>query len=183
MVSLKQLPLWFYTAALLLLAGTIYYGVETYLTTKLTQALNHPDNIIVDEHTPALLVFTKAHFLSENGNIAEAIRLYASLHTTEDHNLRALAFYNLATLYLQDGAKRWNAHGVLEAAHVSTEVELAKENYREALRLNPELWQARYNLEYAWRITPPPKEREKADFQGRKASIFSTLPGLPAGGP
>jgi mxaK protein len=72
---------------------------------------------------------------------------------------------------------------VLEHARVDTLVELAKESYRAALRLNPDNWDARYNLEYAFRITPPPKERAKSDFQGSKSSVFATMPSLPGGGP
>jgi mxaK protein len=105
------------------------------------------------------------------------------LRNTGNQELQVKALYNLATLYLKDAAQRWNARGVLDAAHVGTEIELAKENYREALRLQPGNWAARFNLEYAFRITPPPKEKAKADFQGSKSSVFSTLPGLPGGGP
>lgn len=183
MEFLKRLPIWFYCVVVLLVGGAVYHGLAWYQLNKINNALMNPDRISIDENTPALLVFAKARHLDKTGSSGEAIPLYSSLRTTEDSELRTRALYNLATLYLKDGAKRWNAHGVLEATHVSTEIELAKENYREALRLCPELWDARFNLEYAWRITPPPKERGKADFQGTKSSVFSTLPGLPAGGP
>jgi len=183
MASLKRLPLWFYGLAVLLAGGVAWHGAALWRLEAQVQALAAPDNILVDENTPALLVFAKARRLAEAGNPDEAIRLYAGLGNTPAPDLRARAFHNLATLYLGDAAKRWNARGVLEAARVGTQVELAKENYREALRLEPGNWDARFNLEYAWRITPPPKEKAKADFQGSKSSVFSTLPGLPGGGP
>ncbi len=183
MEQLKRLPVWFYCVAILLAGGAVWHGATMWRLAVLNHALAEPDNIIVDENTPAVLIFAKARRLAQTGNAGEAIRLYSSLRNTQDQDLRARALHNLATLYLGDAAKRWNAHGVLEATHVGTEVELAKENYREALRLAPDDWDARFNLEYAWRITPPPKEKPKADFQGTKSSVFSTLPGLPGGGP
>ncbi len=183
MEYLKRLPVWWYCLAVLLAGGALYHGAALWRQENLDRALAAPDTIAVDENTPAVLIFAKARRLAQTGNPAEAIRLYASLRNAENQDLRARALHNLATLYLADAAQRWNAHGVLEAAHVGTQVELAKENYREALRLNPDNWDARFNLEYAWRITPPPKERAKADFKGSKSSVFSTLPGLPGGGP
>ena len=179
----KQLPSWFYLLATVLLIGAVYHGIKVYRQAFYFQMIANPEKIIVDENTPDILVFTKAIYFAKSGHSNEAARLYASLRNTQDMDLRIRALHNLATLYLRDGAKYWNANGVLEAAHVSTQVDLAKQNYREALRLNPEDWDARYNLEYAWRITPPPKEKAKADFQGSKSSVFSTLPGLPGGGP
>lgn len=183
MDTLKRLPLGFHVLALLVLGGLFYHGFGLYRLATLNQALANPDAIVVDENTPPVLVFAKARRLDQSGNSGEAARLYGSLRNTEDADLRARAFHNLGTLYLRDGAKHWNAHGVLEYAHVSTQLQLAKENLREALRLNPQDWDARHDLEYAFRITPPPKELGKADFKGSKSSVFSTLPGLPAGGP
>jgi mxaK protein len=183
MERLKYLPLWWYCLMAALCGVLGYQAWAGYREYTIEKALANPSAIIVDEYTPAVLVFTKARYLDQTGNSGEAIRLYASLRNTGNQELQVKALYNLATLYLKDAAQRWNARGVLDAAHVGTEIELAKENYREALRLQPGNWAARFNLEYAFRITPPPKEKAKADFQGSKSSVFSTLPGLPGGGP
>jgi mxaK protein len=182
-LKFRRLAAWVYGLTLFLFGGAVYQGVTVYRLEALNQAIAHPGNIIIDDHTPPILIFDKAMHLNQTGKAGEAIRLYASLRNTPEPDLRARAFHNLAGIYLRDGAQHWNAHGVLDYARVSTEVELAKQNYREALRLNPDDWDARYNLEYAWRITPPPKEKPKADFQGTKSSVYSTLPGLPGGGP
>ncbi len=179
----KRLPVWFYLGLFVLLAGAGYHGLELLRLEQFKHAIANPAGIIVDENTPPVLVFAKARWLDQTGNVGEAIRLYSSLRNARDPDLRSRAFHNLGTIYLRDGAKRWNARGVLDYAHVSTLVELAKENYQEALRLNPDDWDARYNLEYAFRITPPPKEKGKSDWKGSKPSVFSTLPGIPGGGP
>ncbi|QSA98434.1 lipopolysaccharide assembly protein LapB [Methylococcus sp. EFPC2] len=177
------LPIWFYALAVLVLVGLAVETVRVYEASSLQNALAHPAEIEIDDDTPPLLVFAKARSLEQSGEREEAIRLYGSLAKTEDPDLRERALHNLATGYLREGAALWHSRGVLEYSRVNTLVELAKDNYREVLRLNPGNAGARHNLEYAYRITPPPREKPKADFQGRKASIFATLPGLPGGGP
>ena len=170
----------------LLAVLTSLLALEGYNLVKLDglrRAVNQPASGAVDESTPAILLFAKARYLAGAGQTDEAIRLYHMALSSEDRDLRERTHYNLANLYLQDGAKRWNARGVLDYARVTTLVELAKEHYRDALRLNPGNWDARYNLEYAWRITPPPKEKPKSDWKGTKSSVFAILPGIPGGGP
>ncbi len=182
-VKSRQLPILFYGLSILLIIITFYQSIKLYELQALQQAVDHPDTVTVTENTPPIVIFAKALYLDHAGKSAEAIRLYSSLRNTKDLDFRARVLHNLANSYLRDGAQHWNAHGVLDYVHVSTQVELAKQYYREALRLNPEDWDARHNLEYAWRITPPPREKPKSDFQGTKPSVFSTLPGLPGGGP
>lgn len=178
-----RLPPWFYLLLAICLIGAAHQGFILYRLAEIDRALAHPEGVEVDENTAGILIFAKARRMDQAGDAGEAIRLYSSLRNCKDGELRARAFYNLGVIYLRDAAQRWNARGVLDYARVSTQVELAKENLRESLRLNPDNWDARYNLEFAWRITPPPREKGKADFQGSKSSVFATLPGLPGGGP
>lgn len=179
----SRLPAWFFGLLALCLGGALFEGYRLYQLNDLNQKIANPAELQIDENTPAALVFAKARQLDQAGEHQEAIRLYSSIQHTEDRLLRERVFHNLGTIYLRDGAKLWNERGVLEYARVNTLVELAKENYRETLRLNPDNWDARHNLEYAHRITPPPKERPKADWRGTKSSVFATLPGIPGGGP
>jgi mxaK protein len=168
---------------LVVLAGIVYHGSQLYRIDRLQRDLADPTRIRVDADTPEVSRFAKALHLARQGEVAEAIRLYNGLRDSDDLGLRERALHNLATLYLRDAASLWNSRGVLEYSRVLTLVELAKEHYREVLRLNPANWDARHNLEYTHRITPPPREKPKADFQGTKSSVFATLPGLPGGGP
>lgn len=179
----KLKPVWFVVVAVSCLTVAAYQGHAWQRIERLNRAILNPAAIAADENSPPELVFAKAWQLDRAGSGAEAIRLYASLQKTEDTALRARVLYNLGTIYLKEGAKLWNARGVLEYARVNTLVELAREYYRDSLRLDPGNWDARYNLEYAWRITPPPKEKAKSDWRGSKSSVFSTLPGIPGGGP
>jgi mxaK protein len=165
------------------LAGGLYEGVALYRAHRDRQLMARPARIEVADGTTPELVFAKAHDLALHGDRQEAVRLYGTLVNKGDGHFRSRVRYNLGTLYLRDAAELWNAKGVLEYIRVNTLVAAAKENLRESLRLEPERWDARYNLEYAYRITPPPKEKPKADFQGSKSSVFATLPSLPGGGP
>jgi mxaK protein len=180
---LGGLPLWWIVLTGIVFAGLIHQAWGWWRAAGLNRAMASPELIAVDEDTPAPLRFAKARALSRTERTGEAAQLYASLLQDPSPSVRERANYNLGTLYLKDAAKFWNERGVLEYARVNTLVELAKENFRQSLRLNPDNWDARYNLEYAFRITPPPKEKAKSDWRGSKSSVFSTLPGIPGGGP
>jgi mxaK protein len=145
--------------------------------------LTTPDRIRIDAATDPELIFAAARYQDEHGDYQEALRLYGSVAAAGDPEFRKRVSYNIGTIHLREAAKLWNAVGVLEHSRVNTLIELAKERYREVLREDPGNWDARHNLEYAFRITPPPKERAKSDWRGEKTSVFATLPSLPGGGP
>ncbi|MGZ8217649.1 tetratricopeptide repeat protein [Methylomagnum sp.] len=172
---------WVLLAALL--AGAVYEGWSLYRVAGFNRLIAQPAKIEVEDSTAPELVYAKACDLASHGDRQEALRLFSTLMDRGDETFRARVRYNLGTLYLRDAAALWNAKGVLEYVRVNTLVAAAKENLREALRLNPDHWDARYNLEHAYRITPPPKEKPKADFQGSKGSVFATVPSIPGGGP
>lgn len=161
----------------------VFEGREWSHLERTNRELTDPSRIGIDETTPPELVFAAARAQAGRGNEPEALRLYNSVVRQGAPEFQERVHYNIANLHLREAARLWNAVGVLEYARVNTLVELAKENYRAALRLHPDNWDARYNLEYAFRITPPPKERAKSDFQGSKSSVFATMPSLPGGGP
>lgn len=172
-----------YLALAALLAGAAYEGAELWRDSRDNALIAEPSRIVIDNATPPAVVFAKAHDAARHGDAQEALRLYGTLTQAGDADFRARVHYNLGTLYLRDAAKLWNARGVLEYVRVNTLVAAAKENLRESLRLEPENWDARYNLEYAYRITPPPKEKPKSDFKASKGSVYATIPSLPGGGP
>ncbi|HVI28686.1 hypothetical protein [Hansschlegelia sp.] len=65
------------------------------------------------------------------------------------------------------------------------EVRLAKAAYRSALLADPELWDARYNLDVAMRLVRdfPELERGDEEAQGQPKKLWTDLPGLPRGLP
>jgi mxaK protein len=166
-----------------LLTGVVYESYAVFRIARQNTLIDQPERIEIDDKTPPVLVLAKAHQLERSGEPQEALRLYTSILDRGDERLREQVHYNLGTLYLREAAVLWNAKGVLEYVRVNTLVAQAKEQLQKALRLNPDNWDARFNLEYAHRITPPAKEREKADWHGAKSSIFATVPTIPGGAP
>ena len=146
------------------------------------EAMARPLSIEIEENTPPKLVFARAHAL-ELTEPMEAIRLYGTLLQQQDASLRAQVHENLGSLYLREAAKIWKKTGLAEYIRINTLLGSAKDHLRKSLNLQPNRWPARYNLEYAERITPPPKERDKEDLQGNKGSVFAPLPSIPGGGP
>lgn len=165
------------------LGVAIQSGIQLYQLENRNRMLATPEHIEINRDSDPHLIFAKAYQLQVSGDPLEAIRLYGTLLQQGDAHFRARVRYNLGTLYLRDAAKLWKERGLLEYVRINTLLSAAKDNLRETLTVNPEQWDARYNLEYAYRITPPPKERPKNDFQGNKGSVFATLPSIPGGGP
>lgn len=176
-------PWLLWPALLLSLAGAMHAGYALFTLNQHNRLLETPEQIVAGDDTDPVLIFAKAHQLQQRGDPLEALRLYGGIQQRGEGGFRARVHYNLGTLYLRDAASLWKDRGLLEYVRINTLLAASKEHLREALVLNPEFWDARYNLEYAFRITPPPKERPKNDFQGNKGSVFATLPSIPGGGP
>lgn len=146
------------------------------------EQVRDPASIVLAEGSPPELVFAKAHALEPTEPLG-AIQLYGTLLQQKDVHLVAAVHENLGALYLREAAKLWKKNGLSEYIRINTLLASAKDHLRESLTLEPLGWSSRFNLEYAYRITPPPRERSKDDFQGNKGSVFATLPALPGGGP
>ena len=170
-------------AALLVMPYIIWNLLKLETARNLNFDIDHPETIAVIETTPPELLFAKAHWQLEEDNPLEAIRLYGAIQSKGDDAFRMRVHYNLGTLYLREAFKLWKTFGLNEYIRINTLLEAAKDNLRVALQMDPDLEAARYNLDLAYRITPPPRERDKNNFQGNKSSVFSTLPSLPGGGP
>lgn len=109
-----------------------------------------PADSPVPEHRFAL-----AHALAASGAADAALEAYRPLQA--DPRLGAAARFNSANLLLRQAI-------VLRAgpqpAQALPLIELAKEQYRELLRHDPQDWDARYNLERAQRLQPDPQDGE-----------------------
>jgi len=178
-----RLPFVIMGLLVLLCVWATYEGYALYKVSALNELIKHPDKIMDDESYPAEILFAKAWYLEKQGKPLEALQLYSEISGDSSPAIREDAHYNMGTIYLKEGARQWNEKGVWAYDEVLSRVELAEQSYRAVLALNSQNRSARYNLEYALRIYPPPKEVEKADWQGRKSSVHAVLPGRPSGGP
>lgn len=83
----------------------------------------------------------------------QAIALYNDVRATPDPALAAPAWFALGNAYFESGIKtsRAAAH---EQASQGAEIDLARDAYRAALRIDPSMHDARYNLELLERLAP-----------------------------
>jgi hypothetical protein len=95
--------------------------------------------------------FAQAHVQADAGEEEAALHLYRSLE--DDTPLGQAARYNSANLLIRQAVA---VQGGSEPGKAIPLIELAKEIYRDVLRVEPGRWDARYNLERAQRLLPDP---------------------------
>jgi len=129
---------------------------------------------------PPQVRFAQAHAQAEAGEEEAALHLYRSLE--DDSPLGQAARYNSANLLIRQAIA---VQGGAEPGKAIPLIELAKEIYRDVLRVEPGRWDARYNLERAQRLLPDPDERdlEPPDTRRNAERAATTMrgfsPGLP----
>ncbi|OOO01487.1 MAG: hypothetical protein USCGTAYLOR_02309 [Chromatiales bacterium USCg_Taylor] len=140
------------------------------------------EDIPVAGDPPAEVAFARAHWLMQRDRGDEAIELFNRLEGKGDPGFRARLRYNLGNLYLTR-AIALTEQSEYERAFTLTA--LAKDLYREALRLDSRDWDAKYNLEVAMRLVPdlPQAETDEPDKRRRQQGLWSSIPGFPRGLP
>jgi len=148
------------TRAVWLLAGVLLAA------TVLDAALLWRDearNALVAAGTPPAdagvpeLRFAQAYAQAASGAGEAALNGYRTLQS--DPVLGAAARFNSANLLLRQAIE---LRAGAQPAQALPLIELAKEQYRELLRRDPQHWDARYNLERAQRLLPDPLD---SDFE------------------
>lgn len=106
----------------------------------------------IDSHAPRAVQLAQAVALSAQRRYDAAGRRFEALieNGADDETGRA-ALFDLANLYLREGAGGNDDAGTPRSAPM---MEQAKAHYRTLLRLAPDDWDARYNLELALRLAP-----------------------------
>ncbi|HEY6643374.1 hypothetical protein [Povalibacter sp.] len=118
--------------------------------------------------------FARAVALAKAGEFDAAIKAYKSLIAERRDELRPDALFNLGNLYMRNALA--NQADPTQSLPL---VELAKQSYRELLRLQPADWDARYNLELALRLAPEVEyEIDESDEPPEREQSTSTLQGV-----
>ncbi len=145
-------------------------------------ALTHNHDVAVAQDAAPKLLFARAYFLITHGRLDEAQAIVSLLDLRGTDKARADLHYDLGNGRLLAAFDKidladFDAAGAL--------VGLAQEDYIEAMRLNPDDWDARYNFDVAARLvrqypsfvnTPDPRR------QGPRP-IWTELPNVPRGEP
>lgn len=131
----------------------------------------------------ARVLFARAHFLLVRDRLDEAHPLVELLARKGDPAQAAAGWYDLGN------ARLTRALSHLERTQIDPavpQVRLAKAAYRAALTLDPQFWDAKYNLDVALRLVRdfPEVERDvKEEPQEAPKRVWTDLPGLPKGLP
>ena len=121
--------------------------------------------------------FAKAYGLQQEGEFEQTLLAYGELES-HDAELAAAVKFNMANLYLRQAL---TLRGEQNDDLTIPLIELAKENYRELLRLNSQDWDAKYNLERALSLLPDPAETDgEADIMPERSPRATTA--MPARG-
>lgn len=169
------------------LAFTIASGWNWYTVWRdnvTIKALAAGEDVAIDpERASSPVLFARAYYLLKRDRLDEAQVLLDQVNFRGDPKTRVALLYD-------DGNTRLRAsfdaieRGQFERA--TSLVNLAKDDYNQALRIDPEAWNVKYNLDVAARLVrdlplAPPSEDEQT--QEPRSDLWSDLPGVPRGAP
>lgn len=145
-------------AALALISGALmlFEAYRIYDARRFNDELSAGRYTRAGEHASLHGRLAHAFSLHRADKFDEAVTRYAQVEEAADGTLRPVVMFNLATLYLERA---------LESAQVGRDVslpliELAKEGFRQLLRMDSSDWDSKYNLELAIRLSPEPEDEE-----------------------
>ncbi|ACK49452.1 conserved hypothetical protein [Methylocella silvestris BL2] len=168
------------------LAGVAYaaskYAAASADNRKIA-ALREGRDVPVSLNSAGEVVFARIHFLLIHDSIDEAQALVNALDQKPGAPVRARARYDLGNARMRLGFDLVES-GKLEKAEPL--INLARSDYRQALSLDPDLWDARYNLDVAMRLIrdfPGFDEARGEEIPAKPGEFWTDLPGKPRGLP
>lgn len=156
----------------------------TWRDNRIVAALVAGENIEIDPNTASSnVLFARAHYLLKRDRIDEAQVLLDQVNFRGDPATRVKMLYDAANTRIRF------TFGAIEQGQydkATALVNLAKDDYNEALRLDPQAWDVKYNLDVAARLVrdlPEGAESEDPLANEEPQPIWSDLPGIPKGQP
>jgi len=148
------------------------------------RALVAGEDVAIDpERASSPVLFARAYYLLKRDRLDEAQILLDQANFRGDPKTRVAMLYN-------DGNTRLRAsfeaieRGDFEKA--TSLVNLAKDDFNQALRVDPDAWDVKYNLDVAARLVrdlPLAHPSEDPLTQEPRSDLWSDLPGIPRGAP
>jgi mxaK protein len=171
-VRRKWVHLSFGVAALAFASLAAVEGMRLREAERVNDAIAGRSDTAGDSQLPEAR-FVQAMAQAKQGDYDAALKTYKALGREASHELATAALYNAGNLQLRQALKGDGPDAALRALPL---VELAKQSYRAALRLDPYNWDTRYNLERALWLAPEfeqqPVDRIRRDVEER---VLSTL--------
>ncbi len=147
------------------------------------EGLEQGRDIGVDASARPETLLARIAFLAKRGEIDRARAMVEALDRSENFDLRARGHYLLANALLRKAFDHIE-RSELDAANPF--VNLAKREYRRALQLAPQYWDAKFNLDVAARLVRdfPDFERKGGDeLSVDPKKLWTDIPGKPKGLP
>lgn len=173
-------------AAFGLAFATVFEGVEwrrAVATNGTIEALRAGRDVPVDGDAPPEELFARIAFLAKRDRLDQARGFLEALDRSGDASMRARAHYLVANALLRTALEHIEK-SELEAA--GPFVNLSKREYRHALQLDPEFWDAKFNIDVAARLVRdfPDFERKSGDeLSADPKKLWTDIPGKPKGLP
>ncbi len=161
-------------------------GIEWLDANRANQAIralaDHKDIAIDASRAPPDLILARINESIRRDHFDDAQALANSTQTRLPPAVRALVLYNIANSHTRQATEFVRKGDVDGAAAL---VNLAKSEYRLALKIDPEAWDTKYNFDVAARIVRDLPQAENPDLTSPDAPkrIWSDLPGIPKGLP
>lgn len=184
---------WRAQRALLLVAGVlgsanmaVFEAVEwrrAIATNDIVQALCAGRDIPVNGEAPPEALFARIAYLVKRDQLDAARGLLEALDRSGDSPMRARAHYLLANALLRTALEHVEEFE-LDAA--GPFVNLSKREYRRVLQLDPDFWDAKFNIDVAARLMRdfPDFEKKSGDeLNADPKEVWTDIPGKPKGLP
>ena len=168
--------------AVMIASGWHWYGAWRDNATINALAAGEDVQIDPERASPAVL-FARAYYLLKRDRIDEAQVLLDQANFRADARTRVLMLYDAGNTRLRASFAAIE-RGKFDRA--TSLVNLAKEDYNQALRLDPQAWDVKYNLDVAARLVrdlPQIEPSEEPLQQEPRKDLWSDLPGVPRGAP
>lgn len=168
--------------ALMAVSGWTWY--EARRDNAVIAALAAGEDVAIDpDRASPPVLFARAHFLLKRDRLDEAQLLLDQANFRADDKTRVAMLYDGGNARLRASFADVE-NGKFERA--TSLVNLAKADYNEALRLDPQAWDVKYNLDVAARLVrdlPVIVPSEEPLQQEPRKDLWSDLPGVPRGAP
>jgi len=187
----RAIGLWAGLAASLaaLVAGGISQW-QTAADNRIIVDLQAGRDIEVDASARPAVVLARALYLVHRDRIDSALPLVETLAAANadghpQHPAQAVdALYSIGNARVRQGLDLIERGGLSDGA--TAPVRLAKDAYLRALRLEPQHWDAKYNLDVASRLVrdfPVNEQEGEDDLPDPMTKLWTELPGVPRGLP
>jgi mxaK protein len=141
------------------------------------------ENVAIDPNTASpRVLFAKSYYLLKRDRVEEAQILLDQANFRADPATRVAMLYNMANVRVRAAFEAID-QGAFDNA--TSFIELAKQDYNQALRLDPDAWDVKYTLDVAARLVRDLPEGVPSEEEPQQTSkkLWTDLPGVPKGEP